>query len=252
VRTQTGLISRSRAVVNGDNLTVESANGESANVESGKGGSGSDEAGFAYAGRGAVETAAIEGTALPRADTESAALTDESSEATTIQPLVAGSGSHLTSAPMVSMASASAAPSHPLSASTPATAAGSDEWFSSSTSTSARLLAANLGSVRDANSNLEGAHRFFAANQDFAATASSATVVNVSASRRLVDPMTRMNPVSEERRARLLSSSLPAASGFEAVPAGSADRAESRLSSDRLYDSISRYGVDGHSFSIKF
>lgn len=203
---------------------------------------------------------------LPREDAEAesgAEAPSASSEAVAAAPvmdsLIPVSGSHLTPAPAASSAMIAAETSRAASASwssstsasssvaassslsSSAAGSGSDELFSPS----ARLIASNLSAMRDADP--DSAHRFLVANQDFPATAANAT-----AGRRLVDPMARMNPVSEERRSRLLSSSLPASGSAEVISTAMSDRTESRLSSDRLYDSISRYGVDGHSFSIKF
>jgi hypothetical protein len=201
---------------------------------------------------------------LPREEAESDSGAEEayvSSDAVPSSPvmgsLVPVSGSHLTPAPAAASSVAMSAiggagsartaaaswssSSSSSSVSSASAGAGSDELFSPS----ARLIASNLIAVREADP--DSAHRFLVANQGFAATTANATVMH-----RLVDPMTRMNPVSEERRSRLLSSSLPAPGGAEVISTAMTERSETRLSSDRLYDSISRYGVDGHSISIKF
>jgi len=120
----------------------------------------------------------------------------------------------------------------------PSSGSATDELFAPS----ARLITTNMAVVRE--TGLDTLHRFLGGTQDFAA--------NASVGRRMVDPMVRMNPVSEERRSRLLAPALPASSAAEVTTASLAERTESRLSSDRLYDSVSRYGVDGHSISIKF
>jgi hypothetical protein len=180
---------------------------------------------------------------LPREEAEGDASAEDAAEAPVVQSLVPVAASHLTPAPVAAVAAIASEPARPATSSIGSAGSASDELFSPS----ARLIASNLSAVREADP--DSSHRFLVSGQDFAASASPATVATA---RRMVDPMTRVNPSSEERRSRLLSASLPAAGGAEVISTAMSDRAESRLSSDRLYDSISRYGVDGHSFSIKF
>jgi hypothetical protein len=151
--------------------------------------------------------------------------------------------SHLVPAPTSSGANSNAAALASLEANLDrGQAASSDSATDELFAPSARLIATNMAVVREVGPDT--LRRFLGGNQDFAA--------NASVGRRMVDPMVRMNPVSEERRSRLLAPALPASSAADVTTASLAERTESRLSSDRLYDSVSRYGVDGHSISIKF
>lgn len=179
--------------------------------------------------------------ALPREDAEPDA--SASVAAAPARPVSAVVASHLVPAPTLSGANSTASALASLEANLDRGQAASpdsaaDELFAPS----ARLIATNLTVMRDGGTDT--LHRFLGGNQDFAA--------NASVGRRMVDPMVRMNPVSEERRSRLLAPALPASSAADVTTASLAERTESRLSSDRLYDSVSRYGVDGHSISIKF
>jgi hypothetical protein len=69
----------------------------------------------------------------------------------------------------------------------------------------------------------------------------------------VIDPLTRMAPPSSEHRARILMMDgfpVTAPASDPAAPEG--ERFVSRLSDDRLYQSISRYGGGGDHFSVKF
>jgi hypothetical protein len=194
-----------------------------------------------YASPDAVASAPAMGSLVPVADSHLAPAPAAAIAVLAAEPARATPTSWSSSTSSSSSWSSSASASLASAASSSAAGSGSDELFSPA----ARLIASNLSAVRDADP--DSAHRFLVANQGFAATAVEAT-----AGRRLVDPMARMNPISEERRSRLLSSALPDAGSAEVISTAMSERTESRLSSDRLYDSISRYGVDGHSISIKF
>ena len=81
-------------------------------------------------------------------------------------------------------------------------------------------------------------------NQDFTASFASTSAASS-------EPLARLNPVTEERRSRLLGTSLPISNkNLDSAP--NSERLVSRMSEDRLYESISRYGVGGDRFMIKF
>ncbi len=67
---------------------------------------------------------------------------------------------------------------------------------------------------------------------------------------RAVDPLAQVTPPTQVRRDRFRGTALPASA---AAPAGvnrSSDRLVSRLSDDRLYDSMSRYAFGGEKVSL--
>jgi hypothetical protein len=67
-----------------------------------------------------------------------------------------------------------------------------------------------------------------------------------------VDPLTRVDPVSEERRARLLSTSLPAYASSSPASLAS-ERVRDRVSNDRMYESMDPYESNSRmSLDIKF
>jgi hypothetical protein len=69
----------------------------------------------------------------------------------------------------------------------------------------------------------------------------------------VVDPLTRMAAPSSEHRARILMmDGLPNSAAAGDLAAPPSDRLVSRLSDERLYQSISRYGGGGDHFSVKF
>jgi hypothetical protein len=68
------------------------------------------------------------------------------------------------------------------------------------------------------------------------------------------EPLAQMATPLDERRAMLLSGSLPRAenAGDESTALNSDDHSASHLSDDRLYESVSRLGVGGNRLSIRF
>ena len=111
---------------------------------------------------------------------------------------------------------------------------------SSSLSPSARSIAANLAAAQAAEP--EVARQLMGPVQAFEARM-------IPARATLSEPLASVNPGSAERRARFLASALPAVA---TRPAPTSDRLASHLSDERLYEQISRYGVDADRLSIKF
>jgi hypothetical protein len=73
-----------------------------------------------------------------------------------------------------------------------------------------------------------------------------------SAGAPIEEPLVQMTSPSEERRSRFMGSALPASVSSGDAPVQVSDRLVSRLSDDRLYESINRYGAEASSVSIKF
>ena len=69
---------------------------------------------------------------------------------------------------------------------------------------------------------------------------------------KMVEPLARMTPPSEESRSRLIAETMPIAAGFETSAASMSDHNDSRAD-DRLYDSINRYSSGSSDrLSIRF
>jgi hypothetical protein len=68
----------------------------------------------------------------------------------------------------------------------------------------------------------------------------------------LREPLARMGGRADAVRARLLENDLPSAGGASFAADAVSDHIVSRLSDERLYQSVSRYGVDGDRLLIKF
>jgi hypothetical protein len=68
----------------------------------------------------------------------------------------------------------------------------------------------------------------------------------------VLDPLARMSPPSNERRARILAEVVPAAAAVGDSTSELSDRLIRRLSDERLDESISRYGASADRFSVKF
>jgi len=68
----------------------------------------------------------------------------------------------------------------------------------------------------------------------------------------VLDPLARMSPPSNERRARILAEVVPAAAAVGDTTSVLSDRLIRRLSDERLDESISRYGASADRFSVKF
>ncbi|MFI5357043.1 MAG: hypothetical protein ACHQ4G_06895 [Opitutales bacterium] len=116
----------------------------------------------------------------------------------------------------------------------------------SSFSPAARAIAANLAAMKDSAPELV----------QFVEHASGMNAIfNPPARAQVVDPLSRMQSPSESRRsARLLARALPAAqyAAGGLTDRASSDRLNRTLTEDRLYDSISRFGVNGNQVAIKF
>jgi hypothetical protein len=104
---------------------------------------------------------------------------------------------------------------------------------------SERAIAANLAAAREADPGL--------VDEVF-----GSFVRTVAVREQVRDPLARMNVPGEYRRSRLLASALPAMAGANDVAVGSSARVVRRLTEQRLYDSISRIGVQGDRVAIKF
>jgi len=66
------------------------------------------------------------------------------------------------------------------------------------------------------------------------------------------EPLANMTTPSEERRSRLMASAVPARATGGGFSERVSERLASRLSDDRLYEQLSRYGVGATAVSIKF
>jgi len=66
------------------------------------------------------------------------------------------------------------------------------------------------------------------------------------------DPLTQLGSPGESRRSRLLATALPALATSNEVGVGNSHRVARRLTEERLYDSISRVGVQGDRVAFKF
>jgi hypothetical protein len=106
---------------------------------------------------------------------------------------------------------------------------------------SERLIEANLAAARASGRMFNGGLSSFPAGFQ-------AQVASVSAQ----EPLARMTTPWEERRSRLMAGPVPAVATDGEVPSHIGERLASRLSDDRLYESMSRYGVGNGGVSIKF
>jgi hypothetical protein len=116
-------------------------------------------------------------------------------------------------------------------------------WPGRTLSPSARSIAVNLATAQAADPQI---------GRNFLSLSRTLDAGLVPERRRVTEPLARMVSPSAERRARLLADALPAVanSGDATVP--SSEHFVSRLSDDRLYESISRYAAgDGGNFAIK-
>lgn len=104
---------------------------------------------------------------------------------------------------------------------------------------SARYIAANLAAVQADNPNL--------INQAFGQLARARDLREP-----VRDPLAQLSTPRETRRSRLLSAALPASATFGEFDTPSGDRGASRLTEERLYDTISRIGVQGDRVAIRF
>jgi len=105
-----------------------------------------------------------------------------------------------------------------------------------------------------ANFSLSGGPEAPAASGLFSLTAGFSAGNHLQAMRSaVIDPLTRMAPPSSEHRARILTmDGFPVTAPASDPAAPASDRFVSRLSDDRLYQSVSRYGGGGDHFSVKF
>ena len=104
------------------------------------------------------------------------------------------------------------------------------------------LVAINLASIQASEPEL------IRNTLNFAQGFQSAT----SERRQILEPLAQMTSPSDERRARLLSDARPMMASYEGSQSLSEDGLATRLSDDRVYGSVSRYGVGGDRLSIKF
>jgi hypothetical protein len=107
---------------------------------------------------------------------------------------------------------------------------------------SVRLVAANLAALRAPRSDIGSFSNFPSAFEPQAASAGT----------QIEEPLAQMSAASEERRSRFMASALPASASDRDIPVQVSDRLVSRLSDDRLYESVNRYGVEANDVSIKF
>jgi hypothetical protein len=103
-------------------------------------------------------------------------------------------------------------------------------------SPSARYIAANLAAAQAADPRIV----------DDAFGSSVRTIENREPVR---DPLAQISAPGESRLSRLLEPALPVAAR---VAVGTSDRVARRLTEDRLYDTISRVGVQGDRVAFKF
>jgi len=110
---------------------------------------------------------------------------------------------------------------------------------------SERLIAANLAAARTSG-------RIFSSGLAGFPTGFEAQVASVTTPSQAEEPLAQMSTPWDERRSRLMAGPLPASATDSDVPSHIGERLASRLSDDRLYESLSRYGVDNGGVSIKF
>jgi len=146
-------------------------------------------------------------------------------------PVISANTPHI-----VEMAAAPATPAESIS--TGATRSAADSMLPVNHS-----LNIDLAEMQANGSDLS--HRFMGMSQGF-------EVGETSARQPMTDPLARMNPASDERRARLLATALPVATSSIEPSTISNERMVTRLSEDRFYESFSRYSGGGDRFSIKF
>ena len=106
-------------------------------------------------------------------------------------------------------------------------------------SPSARYIAANLAAAQ-------------AADPQIIDEAFGTRVRRVAVAEPVRDPLVQSASLADTRRSRLLTTALPASSNNGEVAVGSSARVVRRLTEDRLYDTISRIGVQADRVAIKF
>ena len=107
---------------------------------------------------------------------------------------------------------------------------------------SARLIAATLAAAR-MNGTMGG---------EFAGLHTGFEPQAASLAAQMDEPLANMTTPSEERRSRLMASAAPAVATGGGFSERVSERLASRLSDDRLYEQMSRYGVGATAVSIKF
>lgn len=111
-------------------------------------------------------------------------------------------------------------------------------------SPAAEAIAANLAAVRASAPEL--AHLV-------ARVSGVDAIINPRTPSQVVDPLARVESTSSSRRtSRLLASALPARYSSSDSEHESINRVERNLTEDRMYDSISRFGVKADSVAIRF
>ena len=167
---------------------------------------------------------------------------------------MAGSNARVT-APRVALAISKPAPavvpSRAVAVASAATAApdahaglvlASSQPDDSSVMPSARLIAATLAAAR-----MNGS-----VGSTFANFQTGFETQTASLTTQMDEPLANMTTPSEERRDRLMASATPAMAASGGLSERVSERIASRLSDDRLYEQMSRYGVGATAVSIKF
>ena len=106
-------------------------------------------------------------------------------------------------------------------------------------SPSAQYIAANLAAVQAADPGL--------VDDLF-----GPSMRRVPARQPVRDPLSQVNAPGESRRSRLLATALPVSANASELDAATKDRLTRKLTEERLYDTISRVGVQGDRVAIKF
>jgi hypothetical protein len=154
---------------------------------------------------------------------------------------------HMVQAPTQTLAAApEAAPARVVAASLPrASEAPAAESADFPTRTQfSDMVAASLADFRQAQPEL-AKRDIFSSDREFETTVESMR-------QPAADPLTRVDPVSEERRARLLTTSLPAYASSSPASLAS-ERVKERVSNDRMYESMDPYESSSRmSLEIKF
>lgn len=112
-------------------------------------------------------------------------------------------------------------------------------------SPAARVIAANLAAVKASAPELV---------QMIERVSGMDALISPRSRAEVVDPLARVKAPSENRRSnRLLASALPVADyGFDDTGERNLNRVDRRLTEERLYDSISRFGLKADRVAIKF
>jgi len=180
-------------------------------------------------------------TALPVESASAYALEDAEDAAVPASAIARPSGAVLAANRSIGSAAPAALRGNPPSGSQESSLDAG--WLGQANSPSARSIAVNLAAAQATEPGIA---------RNFLSLSRTLDAGLVPERRQVTEPLARMVSPSAERRARLLADALPAVanSGDATVP--SSEHFVSRLSDDRLYESISRYAAgDGGNFAIK-